>query len=247
MAPMWLSHWFGPPRHLLVLFLAIALALVTALGWLSWRLLEQDRALESQRVLERLDHAADLVAVALLRNLSQTEEQLNGLAALPDAQLAVAAAEQAKQLSADALLVVLRPQRIESYPATRLLYYPVLPASREPPASVFAAGEAFEFQQKDHGRAMAAFREMARSQDVVIRAGALLRLGRNLRKARQSAAGWPSTRSWPGWAPRRWGVCRRNFWRATRAAYCSTSSSSSLMCRTKPKRSTPVCARAAGH
>ena len=35
--------WFRPPRHLLVSFLVFALAPVAALGWLGWRLLEQER------------------------------------------------------------------------------------------------------------------------------------------------------------------------------------------------------------
>lgn len=185
---MRLNQWFRPPRHLLMLFLAIALTLVTALGWLSWRLLEQDRALESQRTQERLDHAADLVAAALLQNLTPIEEPLNRLAALPDAQLAVAAGQYGKQLGDEALVVVLRPRAIEAYPGSRLLYYPFLPAFREPAASVFAAGEAYEFQQKDYARAIRAFREMARSRDAAVRAGALLREGRNLRKARQPSA-----------------------------------------------------------
>jgi hypothetical protein len=46
--------WFRPPRPLLVAFLAFALAPVAALGWLGWRLLEQERALERQRAHERL-------------------------------------------------------------------------------------------------------------------------------------------------------------------------------------------------
>jgi len=40
-------EWFRPPRHLLALFLAVTVAPASALAWLSWRLLEQDRALEN--------------------------------------------------------------------------------------------------------------------------------------------------------------------------------------------------------
>jgi signal transduction histidine kinase len=50
---------------------------------------------------------------------------------------------------------------------------------------LFEAGEALEFQQQDYARALAAFRELASSKDLLIRAGALVRLGRNLRKNRQ--------------------------------------------------------------
>ena len=40
----WLD-WFRPPRNLLTLYLAGTLAAVVALGWLGWRLLDQERAL----------------------------------------------------------------------------------------------------------------------------------------------------------------------------------------------------------
>ena len=185
---MWLGEWLRPPRHLLALFLAIILAPAVALGWLAWRSFEQDRALENQRVQERLDHAADLAVAALQHNFSRTEEWLIRLAAAPDPQLAAAAEQQASELAGDALLVVLRAGEVEAYPRGRLLYYPVAPASREPATDVFAAGEILEFQQKDYPRAIAAFRELARSGDAGVRAGAWLRLGRCYRKARQADA-----------------------------------------------------------
>ncbi|MGH9554913.1 MAG: histidine kinase dimerization/phospho-acceptor domain-containing protein, partial [Terriglobales bacterium] len=53
---------------------------------------------------------------------------------------------------------------------------------------MFEAGEALEFRQKDFARAIATFRDLSRSNDPAIRAGALLRLGRNLRKAQQPRA-----------------------------------------------------------
>lgn len=68
-------------RRLFVLFLATTLAPAIGLGWLGWRMVEQDRALERQRVQERRDHAADLGAAALERALAEIEERL---ATLPD-------------------------------------------------------------------------------------------------------------------------------------------------------------------
>jgi len=169
-------------------FLAIMLVLAVSLNWLSWRFLNQERALESQRVQERLDNAADLIAASLLHKFSENKDQLSSLLALPDTDLGVRASELAGQGGGTRLIVVFRPQTVEAYPGTGLLYYPLLPALREPPASKFEAGEALEFQHKDFGKAMAAFLELSRSTDPQIRAEALVRLGRNLRKAQQPRA-----------------------------------------------------------
>jgi signal transduction histidine kinase len=185
---MWLSRWFRPPRYLLTLFLAIMLVLAATLGWLGWRLLEQDRALESQRTQERLDNAADLIGASLLRKFSEREDQLTGLLALSDPELGARASGLTGQTAGTALIIVFRPQAVEAYPRASLLYHPFLPTAKEPAASVFEAGEALEFQQKDLAKAIAAFRQLSRSKDPATRAGALLRLGRNLRKAQQPRA-----------------------------------------------------------
>jgi signal transduction histidine kinase len=169
---------------LLVLFLATTLVLAVVFGWLTWRLIEQDRALERQRTQERLDHAADLISAALLRSLSQLNEQIGRIATLPESQLATEVRGYGEQLAnEEAAIVVLNPSAVESYPDGRLFYLPLLPPSREAPVTLFARGEAFEFQQKDYAKAIAAFSELARSEDPAVKAGALLRLARNFRKA----------------------------------------------------------------
>ena len=175
--------WLWSPRRIVAVFAAVALVPAAALGWLSWHLLKQDRALESQRLRERLEYAADRAGASLGRRLAETEERLAELATVPDTQVAGRAAELGNRLTADALIAVLRSDAVESYPAARLLYYPFLPASKDPAATVFTHGEVLEFQQKDHAKAIAAFRELSRSPDRSVRAGALLRLARNLHKA----------------------------------------------------------------
>lgn len=70
------STWLHPPHRLLALFLAGTLLLCGSLGWLGWRLQEQDRALERQRARERREHAADLAAVALARTLEEVDREL---------------------------------------------------------------------------------------------------------------------------------------------------------------------------
>ena len=185
---MSLSLWFRSPRYLLTLFLAIMLVLAASLSWLGWRLLKQDRALESQRIQERLDNAADLIAASLLHKFSESRVQFTSLLTLSDSDLAARASELSSQGAGTALIVVFRPQAVDAYPRAALLYYPFLPTAKEPPASIFEAGEVAEFQQKDFAKAIAVFRELSQSKDPAIRAGALLRLGRNLRKAQQSRA-----------------------------------------------------------
>jgi len=83
-----------------------------ALSWLSWRLLAQDRALESQRIQERLEHAADLVCAALERRLSEVADQLPAFV----------------PIAVDALAVCFGPQDIEVRSSGRLPYYPSVPS-----------------------------------------------------------------------------------------------------------------------
>lgn len=179
-------YWFQPPHHLLTLFLAITLVLATGLGWFGWRLLEQDRALEGQRIQERLGQVADLVSANLQRNLAGLEERISNLSPLPDPALAREASHDAEELGSDTVLVVFRPEGIAPYPRSRLLFYPSLPVPKEPAQRVFAAGESYEFRKKDYTSAVAAYRELVRSPDVTIRAGALLRQARVLRKMHQA-------------------------------------------------------------
>jgi signal transduction histidine kinase/tetratricopeptide (TPR) repeat protein len=161
------DRWFQPPRHVLILFVAVTVVPAAGLVWLSWQLLKQDRALESQRLQERLDHAADLIGAALDRQLTEAVDRLPALG----------------EPGTDAFAVTCLPHGIEVNPRERLLYYPVVPPAREPRPGAFEAGEAFEFRQQDHAAAIAEFRRLAGAADPTVRGGALVRLGRNLRKA----------------------------------------------------------------
>jgi len=168
---MGLALWFRPPRRTLTVFLCLMLVLGGALGWLGWQMLKQDRALEGQRLQERLELAADRMAGALQQSLSDLERYLSlvpgpGANEPPDGVLVFQGTKST----------------ISAHPPGNLLYYPVIPDGEEPPAATFAAGEALEFQGNDSAKAGEVFRTLARSSDSGVRAGALLRLGRNLRK-----------------------------------------------------------------
>ncbi len=157
------------PRRLQGLFLALTLLFGAAVGWLGWRLLEQDRALARQRRLEQLEAAADRVTGALYRRLAEFEELLapGGTGRLPPG----------------AVLLRARRGRIEVWPPDGLLYLPFVPAQPEAPAAVFADSEALEYQRNDPQAAAAALRQLVAAADPVVRGAALARLGRNLRKA----------------------------------------------------------------
>ena len=165
------AHWLEPPRRTLAVFLALMLVFGGALAWLGWQLLEQDRALERQRVQERLEQAADSIAAELERGLSDLESYLRilpgpGAEEPPDG------------------VTVLRatPGAVEARPPGGLLFYPAIPGGEGASAGIFSQGEELEFRRNDAAGAAELFRALARSANAEVRAGALLRLGRNLRK-----------------------------------------------------------------
>ena len=184
-----MRDWLRPPRNLLVLFLGTTLVLTAGLGWLGWRLLQQDRAVEAQRVRDRLDSAADLVAAEMRQTLTAAEAQLTLLSTLSASRLLDSASAYAETFGDDALVVVFRPGAVDAYPSHRLLSYPALPRPPEPTTDAFAVGEAHEFRTEDFESAIAEFQRLPDSADspdtdaTRIRAGALLRLARNQRKA----------------------------------------------------------------
>jgi type VI protein secretion system component VasK len=68
------QHWLRPRPRLLLPLVTIGLCAAVALAWLGWHVLEQDRALESQHVQERLDATADLVGAAMVGKLAETDD-----------------------------------------------------------------------------------------------------------------------------------------------------------------------------
>jgi signal transduction histidine kinase len=167
------------------LLLAATVSPVIILGWLGWRLLREDQALENRRVQARLENAAEGIAAALDRSLSDLEQHLSALAAATSVQARSGGSKLAGDVGDDTLVVLVDQAGVEAYPGGRLLYYPWLPAPSEPSEKVFAVGEAMELQRNDPAGASAVYRQLARSTDAGTRAGALLRLARSLRKSGQ--------------------------------------------------------------
>ena len=166
-----LRAWFRPPRHLLAMFLAITLAPSALLIGFGWRWLDQDRALELRHIGERREQTVDLAVASLQQSLAAVERQLRADPfGLPQSE--------------DSVAVVLRPGAVQG----KLLYYPVAATSNEAPPGVFAVAEHAEFLAHDPARAGALLRDLTRSSDKAVRAGALIRLARVLRNSGQPAA-----------------------------------------------------------
>jgi signal transduction histidine kinase len=168
---MGLALWLRPPGRTLVIFLCLMLVLGSALGWLGWQLLKQDRALEGQRVQESLELAADHMAAVLQQSLTDLESYLSFVPS-----------PGAKEPPDGVMVLQMTENTVNAYPSGCLLFYPVIPDGEEPPAETFVAGETLEYQRNDPGKAAEVFRKLAQSPNPGVRAGALLRLGRNLRK-----------------------------------------------------------------
>ncbi len=164
-----LRSWLRPPRDLLMLFLLVMLAPAATLVALGLRLVEQDRALERQRLAEQRESAADRAVISLEQALTATETAL--------------ANPKIWNPEEDALRVVFSSRGIEVAPPAHLLYYPMLPERREAPAQLFQQAEEDEFGRQDYQAAIVHCRELISSADPAVRAGALLRLARNQRKA----------------------------------------------------------------
>lgn len=109
--------WLKPPRTLLLILSLVTLVSVSALGWFGWKLLDQERMVEAQRVQERLEQTADRLAATLRGTLAEAGERLGASAAnAPD----------------DGLLLTLQANTLTANPPNRLLYYPSPRPNRRP-------------------------------------------------------------------------------------------------------------------
>jgi signal transduction histidine kinase len=167
-----LAQWLKPPRSLLLILFLLTLVSVSALGWFGWSLLDQDRMVETQRVRERLERAADSVAAALRGTLADIGDRLS------------TASVQTPPV--DGLLLILDERGITAAPAERLLYRPFVTARADANGDLFEEGERLEFQEARPGSAAEIYRGLAGSKDAAVRAGGLLRLAR---VSRADAAG----------------------------------------------------------
>jgi len=165
---MSIRNWFRPPRHVLVIFIAVALVSAAALAWLMWLLLEQDKTVEMQRSRERLEQFADRAAAVMQSKLADLD--------------------RAVEPPSGVVFVTFRVDEIRVKPEGGLLYYPQAPKRPEAAASLFVEGEQAEFARSDLNAAALIYEQLAANADVGVRAGALTRLARVRRKMKNPDA-----------------------------------------------------------
>src|ERR1019366_10484399 len=109
-----LRPWLNPSRMLLVLLCLLTLVSISTMAFFGWRLLEQQRTVETQRSQERLEQAADRITAIVRGALAETSERAGaGLAAPGD------------------LLLSLSATSLDATPPGGLLYYPYPPPEPE--------------------------------------------------------------------------------------------------------------------
>ncbi len=173
--------WFRPPRHILTIFLGVAVVSAGTLGWLSWLLLQQDRALDLQRRQERLEQAADR-ATAVMRG------------ALADLELRLASPSARTSKAPHGVVVLFSDPTgvIDGVrPTGGLLYYPTPEQMSDLPTAPFIVAEQAEFARQDLVAAAEQYTALASEGDAAgtaVRAGALAGLARVHRKARHPDA-----------------------------------------------------------
>lgn len=157
--------------------LLLATVLVTAtLGWLGWRVLDQQQAIEEQRTREQAESAADAIASRIRGQLAESGELLSAWLTGPTAVPSID----------NAVLLAIRKSGTVVSPRDKL---PFVPAVMQPAIStaVFAAAEAAEFSGTDLPAVSERYRAPSQSADSHVRAGALLRLARVMRRQRDFA------------------------------------------------------------
>jgi two-component system phosphate regulon sensor histidine kinase PhoR len=152
-------------RKLVVLFVLLSGVPLAVLGWLGWRLVEQDRALESQRMRERRENASLLVAHELDRRLADWERSAD--------------------VPPGASFLAFNNQGVVRRSGAPIAFFPDIARPPELSLEIFAGAEAEEFREGSCYKAAVSYRQIARDKNPLIRAAALMRLARCSRKLDQ--------------------------------------------------------------
>jgi signal transduction histidine kinase len=164
--------WLRPPRHVLTVFLIVAIVSAGALAWLAWLILEQDKTAARQR---RLDQAADAATAIMQSGLAELEHRLT-----PNPTDAT--------LPAGVTMLNVDRGTITVSPNGSLLYFPEVTANAEYPSTLFADAEHAEFIDKALSKAARLYANFATNPSAAVRAGALTKLAAVYRKSGDAAA-----------------------------------------------------------
>src|ERR1017187_4366887 len=145
-------------RRSLPLFLAIIVCLALWQVWLTWRLMEQDRNLASQRSRERVEQIADLAVAQLDSMLAEWDLSLRDVGVLPPP------AALKSRFPLNGTLILLASGRVTAYPARHLLFVPERPLA-SPIPNEFETAERLEFREQNYDQAVAALRLRAEQPD----------------------------------------------------------------------------------
>jgi signal transduction histidine kinase len=157
----------------------LILLVAVALGYLGWRLLAQEDALQRQQTQEqaqkRREQTADEILAGFLRRVAEAEAQLG--------QMGVSLPIPSPASAHPAVLVRFSKAGVDVQPAGQLLYYPVAPTPEPFDPALFAQTDKLEFQTNDLNAAASALTVLANgNQAPIVRAQALLRLAAVERK-----------------------------------------------------------------
>lgn len=144
------SAYLRTPTRLLALFVVLGGLPLAALGWLTWRFLDQDRALEGQRIRERLENDASLLA----------RESDHALAAW-EHLLTASAPNVPATLRAEGVFLAFNQKGILRREGVALPYYPLVDPGPEAPSAIFDTAEALEFREGALASATAVYRKIA--------------------------------------------------------------------------------------
>jgi signal transduction histidine kinase len=162
-------------------FLVAMLVLTAGLAWLGWYLLDQDRQLAMQRLVEQREDAADLGVSTLERRWLAVERDLDRVSSGGDPSTINASSD-------GAVFVRFEVEGLRAWPARGLPYYPQVPAAPDVSNAVLDAADALEFGRQDYSAAVDALTALSRAADRDLSAAAFVRIARNHVKRRDGTA-----------------------------------------------------------
>jgi signal transduction histidine kinase len=172
--PFLIGKILRSPRKLQAVFFILTLLPAVTLFWLGWRWIELEREKNGQRLEQERRRVADLIGTSLRQALLTDAQRLSDPSVWRDLDV-----EGARFITFPSSA----PEGFEIQPNASIAYYPYRDSLAEAPESVFRPAEEDEYGRRDYPRAIEKYRELARSADAAVRAGAMIRWARALRSA----------------------------------------------------------------